>query len=357
MPRTPDSANRLLPTNSSPLEIALAKAMPFDAPLHAFAPLITSAKLADMPDSWLPWLVIEYGLSDLSEFFPDQRELIVEGLKLRTLRGTPAGAELALSWIGYPDAKVYEDPTPGLHFSEWEIDLGRVPRDLTDLCKIAKLARIVQPVRSRLRRVFHGYDVRKFVLDESDWGNLLSHYSGVWVDDLSPCAKPTGLWASFSSSERQWINHEENIEVRFYYERRNDYGVWVHPPLYPVLDDDYEDSFYPWVGVASWGRHSELDGGRVFRYPSWGSLARESQSVRDLDVVRVRHVSETVAPGVSDFAMDVEGGDLVPNEDASAEIAGAWRSEDDDFVPNEDTDPTGDPMFAVDGDEDYATIE
>ena len=317
MPRTADTTHKLLPSSSTKLERDLLSITPFDAPLHGFAPKITSAKLTDLPDSWLPWLVTEYGLGELAEFFDDPRELIEQGLLLRTLRGTAAGAELAMGWLGFPDAQVWEQPERGLHFAEWEIDLGAVPRDLELLCKIARLGKIVQPSRARLRRVFSGYNIRQFILDESDWGALLSHYSGVWVDGIHTCGKPTGLWASFSGQFGLWVQHDLSLpvtdddglpvlgddgepemmevggyDVRSRYERLNDYGMWIHPPTWPVLDDDYQDSFYPIIGIVGLGGDRESSGGGYVLRPRWQALSPPSLSLRHTNSVRVGHVSD-----------------------------------------------------------------
>ena len=288
MPRLPDNSHKLLPNSSTKLEKNVARAMSFDTTLAPLPPLVRSAKLVDIPDSFIPWLIIEYGLAELGEFISDPRVLLAEGMAINRERGTPAAIKRALSWLGYDDITVWEEPYPDLHFAEYQIDLGKVPANMRDLCRIAKLVKSIQPVRARLRRVYHGYDVRHFYLDSSQWGDMLSHYSGERFDDKGFCSD-TGLWASFANHHDLSINHDADMRAGLLYTRVNIYGLWVHPPLWPVLDVDYERGFYPSVGIVGLAMEREEGIGQTFYRPRWEALRYPS----------TRSVNEDKAIGMS----------------------------------------------------------
>lgn len=293
MPRSADQSFKLLPNSSTKLEKDVARCLPFDGVLQPMPGTIRGAKLSNIPESFLPWLIIEYGLGELAEFITDKRELIEQGLLLSQLRGTPAAVKLAFGWLGYDDVTVWEHTIPGIHFAEWQADLGRVPRDMHDLCRLAKLAKIVQPVRARFRRVYHGYDKRKFRLDSSKWGQILSGFSGVRFDEQGYCSH-TGLIASFSGNYGLGTTAPETT-VGILYERVNIFGLWVHPKPFPRLDVDYPDSFYPRTGAAGLGmlRNSDISAQARAR---WQSQRRTSRSVQQLASVGLSHTTEFVPP-------------------------------------------------------------
>ena len=171
----------LLPANASPLEqshsLATAslsrQTMPADA--------IRQFKVAPT-DPLLPWLIWEYGLGELLPYLPEPRRAIAEGIRWQRLRGTPAALTTALSWIGA--TATVEQETPGIHFAEFQFDPGLVLDSDTAIANLIAIARLSAPARSRLSRIYHGYDLRRLVLDESRLGEaLLSDHSGVfWTD-------------------------------------------------------------------------------------------------------------------------------------------------------------------------------
>lgn len=177
-----DYTQHLLPSNASPLEQALSRAMDTQARLVLPTEAIRSFK-TDPADSLLPWLIWEYGLGELLPWLPEPHRAIKEGILWQRLRGTPEALRIALSWIGAENVLV-EEEVPGVHFSEFQIDPGFVPVGdalINDLIAIAQLS---APTRSRLARIYHGYDLRRFILDESFLGEaLLSDNSGVLHSD------------------------------------------------------------------------------------------------------------------------------------------------------------------------------
>jgi hypothetical protein len=94
------------------------------------------------------------------------------------LRGTPEALRLAFSWRDLDGVQVFQEE-PGQHFAAFQIDTNAVPQ-LEDIDDLIALARLSAPARSRLARIFHGYDLRRIKLDDTRLGDgLLSDYSGV----------------------------------------------------------------------------------------------------------------------------------------------------------------------------------
>lgn len=178
---TPD---HLLPPNATALECSLSLSTDLLTRLGGKTEALKGFK-TDPADSLLPWLIWEYGLGELLPYLPDPRRAMAEGIRWQRLRGTPAALTTALSWIGMR-ATLEQEP-PGLHFAEFQSDAGQVLDDDGAIANLIAIARLSAPARSRLSRIYHGYDLRRVVLDESRLGEaLLSDHSGVfWRDGLT----------------------------------------------------------------------------------------------------------------------------------------------------------------------------
>ena len=134
------------------------------------------------PDFMLPWLIWEYGLEQLLPYLSDPRLAIQEGVRWQRIRGTPASLSMALGWLGLADIAI-EPEVPGKHFYEYQVDTGQtVPSSRLE--NVLAVAKFSAPLRSRLSRLYHHYDVRRVILDSSDYGALLSDYSGIRKDGL-----------------------------------------------------------------------------------------------------------------------------------------------------------------------------
>jgi P2-related tail formation protein len=225
--------NSLLPPNSTPLESALEVAMRPDDDVLAAIELIRTAKEA-APDDWLYWLIWEFGLEELLPYLPEPRVALENGLRWQPIRGTPASIKMALGWLGlYPS--IEEETPTGAHWFEFQLSLKNllgdcvIPTD-AELKNVVGLARLSAPVGTRLTRLHcgntdgltDGCDVRRFVLDQSDWGDLLSDYSGSYNPDL-------GLVVSFCH-EVQLISDQYDGAVAHF----------NHLPLYG-MHSRYED--------------------------------------------------------------------------------------------------------------------
>lgn len=175
------TASHLLPRNASLFEQEMSKATDSLARLGSPADGLRAFK-TDPDDFLLPWLLWEYGLSELLPYLPEPRQAIRDGLRWQRLRGTPAALATALSWVG-ATATVEQEP-PGIHFAEFQLNPGKVLDSDEAIAHLIALARLSAPARSRLSRITHGFDRRRFVLDESALGGaLLSDHSGVFWRD------------------------------------------------------------------------------------------------------------------------------------------------------------------------------
>lgn len=172
----PDDFQSLLPSNRTKLEVDIEKALL----LRQFVIQRTrdlSGIKNDPPDNLLPWLVWEYGLTEIVPYLPGLRTVLKEGLLWQKERGTEAGVRRALGWVDI-DPSVFEHEVPGVHWNEFQMDLGKVPTKAEIEATIA-LSDLSSPARSKLRRLYHHCDTRRFILSESDWGDLLGDYSGI----------------------------------------------------------------------------------------------------------------------------------------------------------------------------------
>lgn len=172
----------LLPPNASRLERAVSLTADSLSHLGPASEALIDFK-THPADALLPWLIWEYGLGELLPYLPEPRRAIAEGIRWQRLRGTPAALTTALSWIGA--TATVEQETPGIHFAEFQFDPGLVLDSDTAIANLIAIARLSAPARSRLSRIYHGYDLRRLVLDESRLGEaLLSDHSGVfWSDE------------------------------------------------------------------------------------------------------------------------------------------------------------------------------
>ena len=92
---------------------------------------------------------------------------------------------------------------PGEHFAEFQVGAeGNVPNDLF-IDVVIELAKLSAPIRTRLTRMYNDrYDVRRFILDQSQWGDLLSDYSGNRLSDDGPVLSFGNFNAAFAAAPK-----------------------------------------------------------------------------------------------------------------------------------------------------------
>ncbi|WP_265017138.1 phage tail protein [Wolbachia endosymbiont (group B) of Endotricha flammealis] len=170
----------LLPPNATKQEKALV-----DATDYKVDPSCIRGFKFRLEEETLSWIIEEYGLEEILRWVKDKRKAVVEGVKFQRLRGTPESLKIALKWANIEDITIIKEP-PGKHFFELQIGIKDVPNDFF-VDAVVELAKLSLPVRSRLMRIFNDYyNVQRFILDESLFGDLLSDYSGVKIEKDGP---------------------------------------------------------------------------------------------------------------------------------------------------------------------------
>lgn len=170
----------LLPPNATQLERDLSRATSSLERVGEPVPIIRTAKRVDIPDSVLPWLIYEYGLSEILPFINnDQRYALEVGIEWQRIRGTPESLRIALGWIGV-DAFIDESESGTERWAEYQLRLSAAAEDAT-IDKIVAIAELSQPTRSRLLRIYAGCDYRRAVYCASDWsdGAIYGDHSGI----------------------------------------------------------------------------------------------------------------------------------------------------------------------------------
>lgn len=199
------SDSTLLPRNSTSAERALELSLRAPVEVGQGIDAIVTLK-ENPPENVLRWLIWEYGLDDLLPYISDLRFLISEGLEWERIKGTPESVRRALSWLNYGAPSIEEEDSISTHWAEFMIDPGGVPARYNDLRGIVRLSDLSAPVGTDLARIFHGYDIRRFKLDSSEWGDLLSDYSGVWDAEL-------GVVLSFGRVMDSTLRLEDTNEI------------------------------------------------------------------------------------------------------------------------------------------------
>lgn len=151
------------------------------------------------PPSWLPFLVYEYGLGELSPFVPNLYNLINEGIQWQRVRGTPDSIDRALDWLGYA-ADIEQEPIRRRRWHLMQLELDRV-RDVEvpDLDRIEGVTQLSLPVRSHFWRGWHGYDARGFEFSYS------KHSGAMWSDVSGARLRPGA--AKWSFGRKYEIDH------------------------------------------------------------------------------------------------------------------------------------------------------
>lgn len=170
----------LLPSNATPLEKSLEAA--FQSVLD-----VSELRGFKFKEDAMPFifedLVQEYGLESIRLWIQDALQVLKEGVFFQRLRGTPAAMKMALKWMGLEKVRIEEEPA-GKHFAEFQLGLEELPSDFS-IEAILALADMAKPARARLTRLYNSlYDRRHLVLDENIYGDFLSGYSGIFLDDL-----------------------------------------------------------------------------------------------------------------------------------------------------------------------------
>jgi hypothetical protein len=226
----------LLPSNATFLESSLEQAF-----VWGFNP--DDLRGFKFKSEFVPYLfddlVYEYGLESVSLWLEDSTEILREGLLFQRLRGTPAAMKMALKWTGLEEVIVEEEPS-GEHFAEFQLGLEGIPYNFS-IDAIKALADMAKPVRARLTRLYNSlYDRRHLILDQNQYGDLLSDYSGIRDSD--------DLQISFGRETK--ANIATNIPIQHLsYTLRDKTSLIYNSNIfrldYGILDEDCTELFDP----------------------------------------------------------------------------------------------------------------
>ncbi|TVR06628.1 MAG: hypothetical protein EA385_15020 [Salinarimonadaceae bacterium] len=247
---------RLLPSNSTPLELLLDEVNDPIAILGAEYDGITIAR-QNPPPQILPFLIWQLGLGELTPYLPELYALIDDGIRWQRIRGTPASIRKGLGWIGY-DYTVLEEETDRVRegrkrllWSLVQIELDRLrDADLPDLERIAGITQLSLPARSHFVRAYRGYDVRAL---ETDW----SRADEAMADEHSG--------ARIAPMHQQWSfgRLHEIGEVTLGFDDLDPLDAWLTPvdeegDTWEDADFPWEDAAFPWALPLVEGRRREI---------------------------------------------------------------------------------------------------
>lgn len=234
----------LLPSTSSLREKAIAEAGDVYERLGAAIDGLHGLKILNPPPSFLPYLVYEYGLGELTPYVPNLYELIAEGIDWQRIRGTHSSVAKGLSWLGY-GAVIEEAPTRRRYWNTWQIELDRLRDDEVDLPRIEGICSLSAPRRSDFWRGYWGYDIRPLEYGWSRWGHCF------YSDDSGVRLTPGG--AKWSFGRTVYLAHDmEQAELEVL-------GVWLEPVVTEDLAwGDFTWGDFAWVDDADIARSSTM---------------------------------------------------------------------------------------------------
>ena len=241
--------SHLLPKNATQFEIAVSEGSDVLALTRDSISSMRGLKIINPPPPFLPYLIYEYGLGELTPYVPNLYDLIDEGIDWQRIRGTPAAVAMALAWVGYA-AEIEEPAHRRKRWNLFQLALNRLRDAESDLPRIEGVTRLSVPVRSVFWRGFHGYDIRALDYGWTRWSRTRwSAYSGVRL---------AGGQAKWSFGRRYAVDHEmTQAELTAL-------GVWLEPP---EGDAPLKWGAFPWPASP------------------WGSSAARARSVAMLEAV------------------------------------------------------------------------
>ena len=176
----------LLPSNMTFLEKSFSEALDRSPKISPGVVELRGFKFHPI-DKVIPYLVAEYGLSEIAEYIPDLRTVISDGIKWQRIIGTPAAIHKALGWINH-DGDIEEFPAKANKWWWFQVHLPFEVRNTDFVRPITHLVKASKPLRSEFARVTAGHDVRAFRLNKhrlnGDAG--VNNWSGIKRSDAEP---------------------------------------------------------------------------------------------------------------------------------------------------------------------------
>ncbi|ATO57129.1 phage tail protein [Bartonella sp. 1-1C] len=168
----------LLPTQATEFEKRLADACNFHQDVESSVLGISRAKLITRPSRFLPWLIEEYGLGELTPYVPNLYDLIDQGLEWQRLRGSVLAIEMGLRWLEL-SARFKPAWTGHTWWNSFQLEFNQLPEQ-SSLEAIEAIVELSKSLRSDFRRGVYGYDVQALQTNMSRLdNNMLEQESGI----------------------------------------------------------------------------------------------------------------------------------------------------------------------------------
>lgn len=289
----------LLPSNATAFERAASLSIDVLPKVNAGVASMRTAKLVSIPDSFLPFLIFEYGLGPVSAYVTDARVLIETGIDWQRVRGTPEAVDRALDWIGYA-GNLEEARVTRRRWNLFQLALDRLrDAETPDLDQIEALVGLSVPVRSHFFRAFYGYDVREAEWSQRKWsGSRWSSSSGARL-------RPGGVKWSFGRTTdfEATLSREEMIALSAW-QPPIDNGTegWGLRFLNTHVSAETDWGGFTWDDTtATWDGYDEGDrlalmAAALSDRPLWACLRRADTSVIGYRRARVAR-PVTLTPG------------------------------------------------------------
>lgn len=248
LPPVEQTNANLLPRNSEPWERCVADAMSIPLKVRTAIGLVPSAKWVSRPPSFLPFLIYELGLGELTPYVPNLYSLIDDGVDWQRLRGTLSAVDMGLAWIGYSAAI-----EPAWHertfWNSFQLRFTTLPKDDDpDLTRIEGIASLSAPRRSKLRRGVFQYDVGALVADISRLDHAILDFESGIKATAGTIVFPEGAIWSFGRTHEfeHTLTEAEGLAI----------GNWIEPVEGGIAP--WIDMSFPWVDyVAPWAATPE----------------------------------------------------------------------------------------------------
>lgn len=234
----------------------MADALDDRAPLNAPIVRIRTAKRVNPDPTFIPFLIHEYGLGELTPFVPNSYDLVRDGIRWQRLRGTPEAMRIGLSWLALT-AAIREARPDRTFWNSFQLYLDSLPgADSPDLDRIENVAGLSVPLRSKFRRGVHGYDLPALVADQVRADAALSD------TDSGIALSPGGVRWSFGRTHEVDHLYSEADGLQL--------GSWLphvgeNPLHWQEMTYPWSVATHPWVSSAASARRRVLAGWFVER--------------------------------------------------------------------------------------------
>ncbi|MGE9266433.1 phage tail protein, partial [Escherichia coli] len=212
------------------------------------ADAIAGTKLNVPPSSFLPYLIYEYGLGELTPYVPNLYALIKEGIAWQRVRGTLRAVSMGLNWLGLK-ASLEEAWTGRRFWNSYQLRFATLPeKDAPDLERIEAISSLSTPLRSKLRRGVYQYDVGPLIGDRTRLdGSMLEFESGIKATAGTLNFPEAAIWSFGRTVEfSHTLTEAEGLSL----------GNWLPPVAGGVLA--WINAAFPWKrATAEWAATPE----------------------------------------------------------------------------------------------------